>query len=265
MSANATGTPTTNYSLPTFNTSVDNPNGLGVNEMMAAIDGIMAGASGSAPLLTTTGDILYASAAKTPARLGIGSTGNVLTVSGGLPVWSPAASGDPTPGTSFPGSPTTGQIYIYAADATNGVYWRFVYQGTYWAFVGGPPLYAIVTADEGTTSTSYTNLSTSGPALTLPFAGDFDVEIGADTYINAVLNSAFMSYAIGSTTASDSDGILMSTNNGGTVVFNDNITNSRRKRQTGLSAVTLTAKYKITNSGTANFQNRWMAVWPVKK
>jgi len=43
--------------------------------------------------LTTTGDIYYASAANTPARLGIGSTGNVLTVSGGLPVWSAPAGG----------------------------------------------------------------------------------------------------------------------------------------------------------------------------
>ena len=45
-------------------------------------------------LLTTTGDTIYASGANTPARLGIGSTGQVLTVSGGLPVWgsAPAAS-----------------------------------------------------------------------------------------------------------------------------------------------------------------------------
>jgi hypothetical protein len=44
-------------------------------------------------LLTTTGDTIYASGASTPARLGIGSTGQVLTVSGGLPVWATAASG----------------------------------------------------------------------------------------------------------------------------------------------------------------------------
>jgi hypothetical protein len=37
--------------------------------------------------LTTTGDIYYASAANTPARLGIGSTDQVLKVSGGVPVW----------------------------------------------------------------------------------------------------------------------------------------------------------------------------------
>ena len=45
-------------------------------------------------LTTTTGDIIYASSANTPARLGIGSTGNVLTVSGGIPSWSaPGSSG----------------------------------------------------------------------------------------------------------------------------------------------------------------------------
>jgi hypothetical protein len=38
-------------------------------------------------LLTTTGDIMYASSASNPARLGIGSTGNVLTVAGGVPSW----------------------------------------------------------------------------------------------------------------------------------------------------------------------------------
>ena len=43
--------------------------------------------------LTTTGDIYYASAANTPARLAIGSTSNVLTVAGGIPSWAaPAGS-----------------------------------------------------------------------------------------------------------------------------------------------------------------------------
>ena len=45
-------------------------------------------------LTTTTGDIIYASAANTPARLGIGSTNQVLKVTAGVPAWAtPAASG----------------------------------------------------------------------------------------------------------------------------------------------------------------------------
>ena len=43
---------------------------------------------------TTLGDIEYRSAtANTNTRLGIGSTGNVLTVSGGVPTWAAPASG----------------------------------------------------------------------------------------------------------------------------------------------------------------------------
>jgi len=44
-------------------------------------------------LTTTTGDIIYASGANTPARLGIGSTSQVLSVVAGVPAWSTPASG----------------------------------------------------------------------------------------------------------------------------------------------------------------------------
>jgi hypothetical protein len=44
-------------------------------------------------LTTTTGDLIYASSANTPARLAIGSSNQVLTVSGGVPTWAtPAVS-----------------------------------------------------------------------------------------------------------------------------------------------------------------------------
>ena len=44
-------------------------------------------------LTSTTGDIIYASGANTPARLGIGSEGQVLTVASGVPAWSASAGG----------------------------------------------------------------------------------------------------------------------------------------------------------------------------
>jgi predicted flavoprotein YhiN len=44
--------------------------------------------------MTTTGDTIYSSSGSTPARLGIGSTGQVLTVAAGIPSWAtPSASG----------------------------------------------------------------------------------------------------------------------------------------------------------------------------
>jgi hypothetical protein len=42
--------------------------------------------------MTTTGDTIYSSSGSTPARLGIGTTGQVLTVSGGVPTWATASS-----------------------------------------------------------------------------------------------------------------------------------------------------------------------------
>jgi hypothetical protein len=44
-------------------------------------------------LTTTTGDIIYASGANTPARLAIGTSADVLTVSGGIPAWAAPAAG----------------------------------------------------------------------------------------------------------------------------------------------------------------------------
>ena len=59
-------------------------------------------------LTTTTGDIIYASAANTPARLGIGTSGQVLAVNGsGVPAWA-------APGSTFAGC----SVYKSAAQST---------------------------------------------------------------------------------------------------------------------------------------------------
>ena len=44
-------------------------------------------------LTSTTGDIIYASANNTPARLGIGTEGQVLKVTSGVPTWGEGGSG----------------------------------------------------------------------------------------------------------------------------------------------------------------------------
>ncbi|HOW31882.1 MAG TPA: hypothetical protein PLP88_09955, partial [Bacteroidales bacterium] len=44
-------------------------------------------------VLTTTGDIIYSSSGTTGARLGVGSSGQVLTVDGGLPSWKTPSTG----------------------------------------------------------------------------------------------------------------------------------------------------------------------------
>lgn len=83
--------PTTNYSwvLPT-------PTDL-VTDLPADFDVALQGVDNTVKALnpeTTLGDISYrSSTANTKTRLPIGSTGNVLTVSGGVPVWAAPAAG----------------------------------------------------------------------------------------------------------------------------------------------------------------------------
>jgi hypothetical protein len=50
-------------------------------------------ATGMTNPMTTTGDTIYSSSGSTPARLGIGTTGQVLTVAGGVPTWATPAGG----------------------------------------------------------------------------------------------------------------------------------------------------------------------------
>jgi hypothetical protein len=52
-----------------------------------------ADAAGMTNPMTTTGDTIYSSPGSTPARLGIGSTGQVLTVAAGVPSWATPAGG----------------------------------------------------------------------------------------------------------------------------------------------------------------------------
>jgi hypothetical protein len=86
MATDATGVPTSPDSIPKYNTSVDAPSGLGFN---AAMDAVQLGLTARIlkSIGTTVGDLLYWSGVSTPARLGIGSAGQVLTVAGGIPAW----------------------------------------------------------------------------------------------------------------------------------------------------------------------------------
>ena len=70
-----------------------------------------ADAAGMTNPMTTTGDTIYSSSGSTPARLGIGTTGQVLGVSAGLPAWTTPTSGSMTlintGGTTLSGSLVT--------------------------------------------------------------------------------------------------------------------------------------------------------------
>ena len=76
--------------------------------------------------------------------------------------------------TSLPLAPQFGDQVVYAADATNGIYWLLQYDasGTYpWKFIGGSSFYS----SGGSLSTALTTYQTitGGPSVTIPLAGDY--------------------------------------------------------------------------------------------
>lgn len=165
---------------------------------------------------TTLGDIEYrSSTANTNTRLAIGTTGQVLAVSGGVPAWTTPAGSAPV-----------------TASAT-------------------------VTSSQTTTSTSYTDLATSGPAVTITTGTKALVIVSAELKVtDADSHIARMSYAVsGASTISASDTVALA---------NASTTGSGQNpiRASAVSRVTLTAgsntftsKYRMTNS-TGTFSNR---------
>jgi hypothetical protein len=107
-----------------------------------------ADAAGMTNPMTTTGDVIYSSSGSTPARLGIGSTDDVLTVAGGVPAW--AAPAAPASGLTLitrntfsnVAAVTLDSIFsatykayrvviedVYAATQTNPLYMQLRYSG----------------------------------------------------------------------------------------------------------------------------------------
>jgi hypothetical protein len=169
-----------------------------------------------------------------------------------------------------PSSPLDQDIWIATAVDANGTRWHFQYNAgsasaSKWEYIGGAPLFALISAKETTASNVYTALTTAGPSITLPRAGDYDIETGAEVY--APINAgpgffAVMSYDIGGTGAADIDWIASQNE----VNQAQDVSNSlmRKKRQTALAAVTLTAKYRSSSGTNSSFEKRWMAVTPVR-
>lgn len=80
--------------------------------------------------LTTTGDIIYSSSGTTAARLGIGTAGQCLVVTAGVPAWGSCSSG------ASPFIDTTAILYSAATPANT---WRVTLAGLSAARVATPP------------------------------------------------------------------------------------------------------------------------------
>lgn len=165
-------------------------------------------------------------------------------------------------GTTLPASPTDGDTYILVDSTSNPTYqWMFLYHSgsantDKWEFIGGVPANVEVTTQENTSSTTYAALATAGPLFAIPRAGVYDVYLEAGMVAITAAQTTWMSYDIGGTAAVDADAAA------GASGAADPTFAARTRRKT-LTAVTLTAKYRVSGN-TGSFQRRVMRVCPVR-
>jgi len=169
--------------------------------------------------------------------------------------------------TALPGSPADGQEVILCDDVSNPTYqWRLRYvankTSNKWLFIGGAPIFSLVSTVGTTGSSAYVALASAGPSITVPVAGDYFVRIGCDCDPAGATTIAMMSYDIGATGASDADTAMKGI--GSTAGSAGWTTVASERKKTGLAASTaLVAKYRTTSAVVVSFQNRWMSVQPV--
>jgi hypothetical protein len=277
LATDATGTPTS-LGIPKYNTAVDAPSGLGFNATMDALDTILV-AMPQKPAGIVTGEaVIWNGSAwvrSSVTKLGLASiaqggatTDQVIAWNGST--WAAADGGASVArGTTLPVSPADDEEYILVDSTTAPTYaWRFRYDtavsgSNKWEFVGGAPAFDLVATAESTTSTSYTNLSTTGPSIVVPRAGEYLIAHGA--FIDktgGTLGTGYMSYAIGATAAAEADRITMETGDAGTT---PSASLTRTNLKTFAASDDIVAKYKVTSGpDTFAYSERWMTILPVR-
>jgi hypothetical protein len=123
--------------------------------------------------------------------------------------------------------------------------------------------YATVDSNENTASTTYADLATAGPSVTVTTGTLALVIIGCLMGSNTVGDGCAMSYAVsGATTASADDGRSCSIDQVGRA--NQSAQHSYLKQHTlTAGSNTFTAKYRAITGGTATFVYRHITVIPL--
>jgi len=134
---------------------------------------------GTAQTTYTTGDLLYASGANTLAKLGIGTSAQVLTVTAGVPVWESAGAGTVTSVAqsftggliSVSGSPVTssGTLALSVAGTSGGI--PYFSSASTWATSAALTQYGVVYGGGAGATPVATAAGTTGQVLTATTSG----------------------------------------------------------------------------------------------
>ncbi len=122
------------------------------------------------------GDMLYASAANTLARLAVGSTGQVLAVSGSAPAWKPANAHDHI-GQAWSEAVATDALYVGNSSAADGA---SALTGV--ASAAASLNYGVFGQTSSTNGTGMQGLAIAGTGSTVGVAGESDSTDGIGVY-----------------------------------------------------------------------------------
>ncbi len=164
---------------------------------------------------------------------------------------------------TLPASPFDGQELFFLADATSRVKWHLRYDASKagalkWEGLGRSCLSSAVAAGEQTTSETYTNLATTGPSISVPLSGEYDIHLEALAVNSDADQDAWMSVALGAAAAQNADRLVM--RSGGT---NGQASIGRTIGPKTLSAGDVVlAKYRKNGGTFAEFRDRRLELIP---
>ncbi len=168
--------------------------------------------------------------------------------------------GDATPVTAFPGSPTDKQIIIFTDSTTVPTFhWRMMWLAAIskWIFLGGDPMTAVGATLTGYPVNATFGATTGAPSITVPRAGVYNVEVGADMQLFRAGDAVYLSMSGAGITASIANALISTTlsgsdNSSSSVVFATNLSLRKFFRQVTLTAAAFTLQGRFDQNGGGN-------------
>jgi hypothetical protein len=169
--------------------------------------------------------------------------------------------------TTLPTNPYNGmvvQVQTSAMSSAN-VVWRFRYNenaGTYkWEFVGGGAWIVEIAAQQtAATGGAYQDLATSGPSITVPFAGVYEVAHGSAMDFSVITSNRVIEQTVkvGSAAAGSANSVYSAS---------PNLTGLRQSISrvldiTAAAGDELRVQYRVP-ADTGRWQDRWLRVIPI--